>query len=42
MEMESVESHGGAGRRTPKRDRGISWACVFILGNNGMSIHICS
>ncbi|PWZ34757.1 hypothetical protein Zm00014a_015348 [Zea mays] len=34
MEMEAVESHGGAGRRTPKRDRGISWACVFILASN--------
>jgi len=36
MEMEAVESngsHGGADRRTPKRDRRIFWACAFILGN---------
>ncbi|CAD6235608.1 unnamed protein product [Miscanthus lutarioriparius] len=37
MEIEAVESngsHGGADRRTPKRDRRIFWACAFILANN--------
>ncbi|WVZ67781.1 hypothetical protein U9M48_016818 [Paspalum notatum var. saurae] len=38
MEVEAVESkessRGGADRRTPKRDRRVFWACLFILANN--------